>query len=85
VEEIAHASREQTAGVQQINKALSQLDQVIQQNASASEELASMSEELTGQAKSMEGAMSFFKVRKLEVAPRQVPALPGPRGQGKEE
>jgi methyl-accepting chemotaxis protein len=68
VQEIAHSSREQTAGVGQINAALLQLDEVIQQNASASEELASMSEELTGQARSMESAMAFFKIREGAVA-----------------
>ena len=62
VQEIAVGSREQTSGVEQINKALSQLDQVIQQNAAAAEELASMSEELTGQAESMKDALAFFKV-----------------------
>ena len=68
VQEIAHSSREQTAGVGQINAALLQLDEVIQQNASASEELASMAEELTGQARSMESAMAFFKVRELPAS-----------------
>jgi len=63
VQEIAHASREQTSGVEQINSALLQLDQVIQQNAASSEELASMSEELLGQAESMKTSMAFFKVR----------------------
>jgi methyl-accepting chemotaxis protein len=65
VQEIAHSSREQTAGVEQINQALTQLDQVIQQNASASEELASMSEELSGQARAMQDAVSFFRVKPL--------------------
>jgi methyl-accepting chemotaxis protein len=67
VQEIAHASREQTSGVEQIDKALTQLDQVIQQNASASEELASMAEELSGQAEAMHSAMAFFKVRELGI------------------
>jgi methyl-accepting chemotaxis protein len=62
VQEISVGSREQTSGVEQINKALLQLDQVIQQNASASEELASMAEELSSQAESMKDAMAFFKV-----------------------
>jgi methyl-accepting chemotaxis protein len=60
--EIATAAREQTAGVEQIDKALTQLDQVIQHNAAASEELASMSEELTGQTVAMKDALAFFKV-----------------------
>ena len=62
VQEIATSSREQTQGVEQINKALNQLDQVIQHNASAAEQLASMSDELAVRAESMNNAMGFFKI-----------------------
>ena len=62
VQEIASASREQSAGVDQIGKAMTQLDTVIQQNASASEEMASMAEELSSQAVQLTETMSFFKV-----------------------
>ena len=68
VQEITVGSREQTSGVEQINKALMQLDQVIQQNASASEELASMAEELSSQAESMKDAMAFFKVGSAQAS-----------------
>ena len=36
----------------------------------------STAEELTGQTKSMEGAMSFFKIKKVAAPPSKVPALP---------
>jgi methyl-accepting chemotaxis protein len=62
VQEIAAASREQGAGIEQIGKAMVQLDAVIQQNASSSEELASMAEELTSQAQQLADAIAFFKV-----------------------
>jgi methyl-accepting chemotaxis protein len=62
VQEIASASSEQSAGVDQIGKAMIQLDTVIQQNASASEEMASMSEELAGQAQQLSTAITFFKL-----------------------
>ncbi len=62
VQEITAASKEQTAGTEQIGTALVQLDSVIQQNASASEEMASMSEELSGQAAQLSATMSFFKL-----------------------
>jgi len=62
VQEIAAASEEQSAGVGQINTAMSQLSQVTQQNASSSEELASTSEELGAQAGQLSELMSFFKV-----------------------
>ncbi len=62
VQEISASSREQDAGADQINSALSQLDMVIQRNASASEELASLSEELTSQAMEMQSSVSFFVI-----------------------
>jgi len=60
VQEIAAASREQSAGTEQIETAISQLDTVIQQNASASEEMASMAEELSSQSEQLREAMLFF-------------------------
>ncbi|WP_018125087.1 HAMP domain-containing methyl-accepting chemotaxis protein [Desulfovibrio oxyclinae] len=61
VQEITAASREQSAGAEQINTAISQLDAVIQQNASASEEMASTSEELAGQSKALLDVVGFFR------------------------
>jgi methyl-accepting chemotaxis protein len=60
VQEIAAASREQSAGAEQIGKAIAQLDTVIQQNASAREEMASMAEELYAQSERLSEAMKFF-------------------------
>ncbi|QPK65486.1 methyl-accepting chemotaxis protein [Methylomonas sp. LL1] len=62
VQEIAAASEEQSAGVGQINTAMSQLNQVTQQNASSSEELAATSEELKSQSNQLRELMAFFKV-----------------------
>jgi methyl-accepting chemotaxis protein len=62
ITEISAASREQSAGVDQIGKAVSQLDSVIQQNAAASEELASMAEELNGQAELLADTLTYFKL-----------------------
>ncbi len=62
IQEINAASREQSIGVEQINKAIQQLDQVIQQNASAAEEMASTSEELSSQAEELQATMAFFKM-----------------------
>lgn len=62
VQEITASSKEQAAGVEQINKAIQQLDQVIQQNASASEEMASTAEELSSQAEQLTETMQFFKL-----------------------
>jgi methyl-accepting chemotaxis protein len=62
VQEIYAASAEQSAGVEQINKAILQLNEVVQQNASSSEEMASTSEELNNQAEQLKQTISFFKV-----------------------
>jgi methyl-accepting chemotaxis protein len=63
VQEISAASREQSAGADQIGKAMTQLDNVVQQNASASEELASMAEELSGQSRQLSDTIAFFKLK----------------------
>ena len=53
VGEIAMASKEQTEGMLQINKAMTQIDQVTQTVASTSEESAAAAEELNAQAVTM--------------------------------
>ncbi len=62
VQEITSASLEQTAGVEQVNVAMSQLSQITQQNASASEELAATAEEMSGQAANLQQLMGFFNI-----------------------
>ncbi len=62
VQEITAASREQSVGAEQINKAIQQLDHVIQQNAAASEEMSATSEALSGQAAGLDEALRFFDV-----------------------
>jgi methyl-accepting chemotaxis protein len=62
VQEIAAASAEQTAGVGQINNAMTQMSQITQQNASSSEELAATAEEMSGQTGHLQQLMRFFKV-----------------------
>ncbi len=62
VQEITAASEEQSAGVGQINTAMSQLNQITQQNASSSEELAATAEEMSSQAEQLQQSMSFFRL-----------------------
>lgn len=50
VREISAASREQSAGFEQVNKAILELEKVTQSNSSASEELAASGQELKGQS-----------------------------------
>ncbi|WP_186430740.1 methyl-accepting chemotaxis protein [Clostridium sp. BSD9I1] len=53
MDEIVAASKEQTQGIMQINKAIAQINQVIEENAGSAEESASASEELSSQAESV--------------------------------
>jgi len=53
IQDIAVASSEQTHGVEQVAKAVSQIDQVTQSNAATSEESAAAAEELSSQANVM--------------------------------
>ena len=71
MQEVAAASREQAAGVSQINKAMTKVDQVTQRNASASEELASTAEEMAAQAEALQDLVSFFRVAGLEAVGRR--------------
>src|ERR1041384_2992310 len=75
VQEVAAASREQAAGVTQINRALSTVDSVTQRAASTAEELASTAEELSGQAASLQQLTNFFKVAGATSEPRPVNRL----------
>jgi methyl-accepting chemotaxis protein len=77
VQEIASASKEQAAGVDQTNRALQQLDQVTQQNASTTEELAATAGDLAARAAELEQAVAFFRTREAEAVrarPRLVAA-----------
>jgi methyl-accepting chemotaxis protein len=62
VQDVAAASAEQSGGVTQINKAMSQVDTVTQRNASSAEELSSTAEELAAQSEQLQQLMTFFRV-----------------------
>ena len=59
--EIAAASQEQAAGIQQVNNALMQMDQMTQQNAILVEQAAIASESMKEQAKNLKSHIAFFK------------------------
>jgi methyl-accepting chemotaxis protein len=71
VQEVSAASREQSTGIEQTNKALQDLDRVTQQNASAAEQLAATSAELSNQAQQLQTAVGFFRI---DGTPRSAPA-----------
>ncbi|MAF03676.1 MULTISPECIES: methyl-accepting chemotaxis protein [unclassified Herbaspirillum] len=74
---IADASEEQSAGITQVNQAISQMDQGTQQNAALVEEAAAAAQALQGQAEKLESVVAVFKlegraampVRSVEVKP----------------
>lgn len=62
VAEITAASEEQSQGIEQINRAVSQMDEVTQQNAALVEQAAAAAESLDEQATKLKGAVSVFKI-----------------------
>jgi methyl-accepting chemotaxis protein len=61
VSDIAAASAEQSTGIEQVNKALTQMDEVTQQNSALVEENAATAKTLEQQAGAMNARVSFFK------------------------
>ncbi|MDB5961222.1 MAG: methyl-accepting chemotaxis protein, partial [Massilia sp.] len=77
--EIAEASMEQTAGIEQINMAIVQMDEVTQQNAALVEEAAAAAGAMQEQAASLAEVVGIFKLDQAEpTRPAAVlrPALP---------
>ncbi|HXY96317.1 MAG TPA: methyl-accepting chemotaxis protein [Steroidobacteraceae bacterium] len=62
VGEIAGASREQSAGIEQVNKAVVQLDEMTQQNAALVEQASAASHSMADQAKSLNQMMERYQV-----------------------
>jgi len=60
--EISAASKEQTAGIEQINQAVVQMDQGTQQNAALVEEAAAASASMQEQAAKLAEAVSVFRI-----------------------
>jgi methyl-accepting chemotaxis protein len=60
---ITNASKEQSAGIGQVNQAVSELDQVTQQNAALVEEAAGAAASLREQADSLAQVVSVFQLR----------------------
>jgi methyl-accepting chemotaxis protein len=68
IAEIAAASEEQDAGIQQVNTAVTQMDQVVQQNASLVEEAAAATESMKSQAGALLQMVSRFNLGEAEQA-----------------
>jgi methyl-accepting chemotaxis protein len=65
--EISAASEEQSGGIDQVNRAVSQMDEVTQQNAALVEEAAAAAGSLQEQAQRLAEAVSVFKINEGQV------------------
>ena len=71
--EIATAGNEQSAGIEQINQAITQMDDVTQQNAALVEEAAAAAQSMQDQSENLLGVVSVFKLLN-GTAPKKAPA-----------
>ncbi|APR40340.1 chemotaxis protein [Paraburkholderia sp. SOS3] len=62
MQQISSASDEQTAGIEQINKAIAQMDDVTQQNAALVEQASAAVHSMDEQARSLHEAVAVFKI-----------------------
>jgi methyl-accepting chemotaxis protein len=82
--EITAASSEQSAGIEQVNLAITQMDETTQQNAALVEQAAAAAEAMEEQAQSLANAVSTFKLsagQEIAVArqaSRGIPARSAP-------
>ena len=64
VSEISSASREQSAGIEQVNRAIMQMDELTQQNAALVEQATAASQGMADQARELNEMMSRYRVRR---------------------
>jgi methyl-accepting chemotaxis protein len=80
VAEIAAASQEQSSGIDQVNRAVTQMDEVTQQNAALVEEASAAARAMQEQADELRQQMAFFRLHDGDAAPAPVTqAEPAPR------
>jgi len=72
VAEIAAASREQSSGIEQVNKAVMQMDQTTQQNAALVEEASAASQAIVEQAQALNVMIARYRIDDTRAAPRAV-------------
>ena len=74
VAEIAAASREQSSGIEQVNRAVMQMDEMTQQNAALVEEATAASQSMADQARDLNQMMGRYRVAEGQVVAAQAPA-----------
>jgi hypothetical protein len=86
--EIAAASQEQSAGIEQVNQAITQMDEITQQNAALVEQAAAASESMQAQAQKLAELVDVFRLVqggqtaqtvRRDSRPKALPALAKPR------
>jgi methyl-accepting chemotaxis protein len=77
VAEIAAASREQSSGIEQVNRAVMQMDQTTQQNAALVEEASAASQAIVEQAQALNGMIARYNVGGENARPAAKAATPG--------
>ncbi len=65
--EISSASEEQSTGIEQVNRAVTQMDEVTQQNAALVEEASAAAQSMAQQAQALREAVAVFKVGESSV------------------
>jgi methyl-accepting chemotaxis protein len=78
VAEIAAASREQSSGIEQVNKAVMQMDEMTQQNAALVEQATAASQSMADQARDLTKMMDRFQVGEAGAAVRTTRPEPAP-------
>ncbi|HEU4558936.1 MAG TPA: methyl-accepting chemotaxis protein [Longimicrobium sp.] len=83
VQEVAAASAQQAAGVDEISRAMRRVDLVTEQNAAAAEELAATAQQLAAQSETLRNLIAFFRVgadhpETAPVTPPPPPPAPAP-------
>jgi methyl-accepting chemotaxis protein len=76
VAEIAAASGEQSAGIEQVNRAVMQLDELTQQNAALVEQASAASLSMADQARHLNSSMQRYKVDSHLLAQAAAPLRP---------
>ena len=74
--EIAAASAEQSTGIDEVSKAVSQMDEMTQQNAALVEEAAAAAESMRTQASDLNNRVGTFKLSESDVVSQAVNTAP---------
>jgi methyl-accepting chemotaxis protein len=79
IAEIAAAAQEQSSGIDQVNRAVTQMDQVVQAAANQSEALAATARSLSDEAASLQALVDRFTVKEdAHASAATAPEPPGP-------